>query len=176
MYPNEVPLPAHGPYSHSCCHSALGPVLGLLFVPMIGNASDQWSGRFGRRRPFIWALSLGVLFSLWLIPRSSHLGTLLAPGSRFLEVLLLVVGVSLMEFCAQACFTPLEGPALTNSSPARRRVARPSPSTPSWSASEAASVSSFLPSTGTPCPWHTTWVARRPSSTPCSASSSSSAC
>lgn len=75
---------------------------------MIGNASDQWSGRFGRRRPFIWALSLGLLLCLWLIPRASRLAALLAERPRSLEVLLLVVGVSLMEFCGQACFTPLE--------------------------------------------------------------------
>ncbi|KAJ8258717.1 hypothetical protein COCON_G00177290 [Conger conger] len=87
---------------------ALGPVLGLMFVPIIGNTSDQWSGRFGRRRPFIWALSLGILLSLWLIPHSAHLAALLAPSPRFLEVLLLVVGISMLEFCGQACFTPLE--------------------------------------------------------------------
>ncbi|XP_035244853.1 solute carrier family 45 member 3 [Anguilla anguilla] len=86
----------------------LGPVLGLVFVPMIGSASDRWSGRFGRRRPFIWALGAGVLLSLWLIPRASSLAALVAPRRRFLEVLLLVAGVSLIEFCGQACFTPLE--------------------------------------------------------------------
>ncbi|KAJ8360549.1 hypothetical protein SKAU_G00170740 [Synaphobranchus kaupii] len=86
----------------------LGPALGLVFVPMIGNASDRWSGRFGRRRPFIWGLCVGVLLSLWLIPHASHLASLLTTRPRFLEVLLLVAGISLIEFCGQACFTPLE--------------------------------------------------------------------
>ncbi|KAJ8259508.1 hypothetical protein GJAV_G00170130 [Gymnothorax javanicus] len=86
----------------------LGPVLGLVFVPMIGNASDRWNGRFGRRRPFIWALCVGILLSLWLIPRASHLAGLLVPRQHYLEVLLLVAGVSLNEFCYVACFTPLE--------------------------------------------------------------------
>ncbi|KAI1890671.1 hypothetical protein AGOR_G00156050 [Albula goreensis] len=86
----------------------VGPVLGLVFVPMIGSASDKWSGRFGRRRPFIWTLCLGVLLSLFIIPNASRLAALLVPLPHFLEVLLLVVGICLMEFCGQACFTPLE--------------------------------------------------------------------
>ncbi|XP_066559259.1 solute carrier family 45 member 3 [Amia ocellicauda] len=90
----------------------VGPVLGLLFVPLIGAASDGWKGRFGRRRPFIWLLCLGVLLSLLLIPQASRLATLLSiPMSvplRGLEVALLVAGICLMEFCGQVCFTPLE--------------------------------------------------------------------
>ncbi|KAJ8400218.1 hypothetical protein AAFF_G00399120 [Aldrovandia affinis] len=86
----------------------VGPVLGLVFVPMIGSASDRWRGRFGRRRPFIWVLCVGVLLSLLIIPHASRLAALLAPQLHFLEMLLLVVGICLIEFCGQACFTPLE--------------------------------------------------------------------
>ncbi|KPP63974.1 solute carrier family 45 member 3-like [Scleropages formosus] len=86
----------------------VGPVLGLIFVPLIGSASDRWSGPFGRRRPFIWPLCLGVLLSLLLIPRTSHLAGLVAKHPRWLEVLLLVLCICLLEFCGQACFTPLE--------------------------------------------------------------------
>ncbi|KAL4658583.1 solute carrier family 45 member 3 [Arapaima gigas] len=87
---------------------AVGPVLGLIFVPLIGSASDRWNGPFGRRRPFIWALCVGVLLSLLLITWASNLAGLLAQRPSWLEVLLLVVGTCLMEFCGQACFTPLE--------------------------------------------------------------------
>ncbi|KAG7477717.1 hypothetical protein MATL_G00072620 [Megalops atlanticus] len=86
----------------------VGPVLGLVFVPMIGSASDRWSGRFGRRRPFIWALCVGVLLSLLIIPHASSIAALLAPRPRRLELLLLVSGICLIDFCGQACFTPLE--------------------------------------------------------------------
>ncbi|XP_055276001.1 solute carrier family 45 member 3 [Moschus berezovskii] len=86
----------------------IGPVLGLVSVPLLGSASDHWRGRYGRRRPFIWALSLGVLLSLFLIPRASRLAGLLCPDTRPLELALLILGVGLLAFCGQLCFTPLE--------------------------------------------------------------------
>lgn len=86
----------------------IGPVLGLVSVPLLGSASDHWRGRYGRRRPFIWALSLGVLLSLFLIPRAGWLAGLLCPDPRPLELALLIVGVGLLDFCGQVCFTPLE--------------------------------------------------------------------
>jgi solute carrier family 45 protein 3 len=86
----------------------IGPVLGLISVPLLGSASDQWRGRYGRRRPFIWALSLGVLLSLFLIPRAGWLAGLLCPNARPLELALLILGVGLLDFCGQVCFTPLE--------------------------------------------------------------------
>ncbi|KAK2500022.1 hypothetical protein MC885_009107, partial [Smutsia gigantea] len=86
----------------------IGPVLGLVSAPLLGSASDHWRGRYGRRRPFIWALSLGVLLSLFLIPRASWLAGLLCPDARPLELALLILGVGLLDFCGQVCFTPLE--------------------------------------------------------------------
>ncbi|XP_037680830.1 solute carrier family 45 member 3 isoform X2 [Choloepus didactylus] len=86
----------------------IGPVLGLVSVPLLGSASDQWRGRYGRRRPFIWALSLGVLLSLLLIPRAGWLARLLCQDARPLELALLILGVGLLDFCGQVCFTPLE--------------------------------------------------------------------
>lgn len=83
-------------------------MLGLVSVPLLGSASDQWRGRYGRRRPFIWALSLGVLLSLFLIPRAGWLAGLLYPDTRPLELALLILGVGLLDFCGQVCFTPLE--------------------------------------------------------------------
>ena len=62
--------------------TGIGPVLGLVSVPLLGSASDHWRGRYGRRRPFIWALSLGVLLSLFLIPRAGWLAGLLCPDTR----------------------------------------------------------------------------------------------
>ena len=88
--------------------AGIGPVLGLFSVPLLGSASDHWRGRYGRRRPFIWALSLGVLLSLFLIPRASWLAGLLCPDARPLELALLILGVGLLAFCGQLCFTPLE--------------------------------------------------------------------
>ncbi|XP_039604443.1 solute carrier family 45 member 3 [Polypterus senegalus] len=87
---------------------AVGPILGLIFVPLIGSASDHWTGRFGRRRPFIWMLCAGVFLSLLIIPHVSQLAQWLSIKTQGLEVTLLIIGICLMEFCGQSCFTPLE--------------------------------------------------------------------
>ncbi|KAL0978437.1 hypothetical protein UPYG_G00170370 [Umbra pygmaea] len=87
----------------------VGPILGLIFVPMIGSYSDSWRGRFGRRRPFIWLLCVGVLLGLQIMSQASRLAAMLCPQHpRWLERILLVVTASLLEFSGQACFTPLE--------------------------------------------------------------------
>ncbi|NXD30524.1 S45A3 protein, partial [Spelaeornis formosus] len=86
----------------------IGPVLGLLFVPLIGSASDHWRSSHGRRRPFIWLLCLGVLLSLFIIPHASSLASLCSLEPRPLEIAFLIVGIGLLDFCGQVCFTPLE--------------------------------------------------------------------
>ncbi|XP_048352747.1 solute carrier family 45 member 3 [Sphaerodactylus townsendi] len=86
----------------------IGPVLGLLFVSLIGSASDHWRSSYGRRRPFIWVLCLGVLLSLLIIPHAHHLASLLTLNTRSLEIAFLIMGIGLLDFCGQVCFTPLE--------------------------------------------------------------------
>ncbi|NXY53603.1 S45A3 protein, partial [Callaeas wilsoni] len=86
----------------------IGPVLGLVFVPLIGSASDHWRSSYGRRRPFIWVLCLGVLLSLFVIPHASSLASLCALSPRPLEIAFLILGIGLLDFCGQVCFTPLE--------------------------------------------------------------------
>ncbi|XP_053742462.1 solute carrier family 45 member 3 [Synchiropus splendidus] len=86
----------------------IGPVLGLLFIPLIGSASDRCHSSYGRRRPFIWLLSLGVLVALLIIPHADVLAARLAWGGRTLQVGFLILGVGLLDFCGQVCFTPLE--------------------------------------------------------------------
>ncbi|XP_074971774.1 solute carrier family 45 member 3 isoform X2 [Phalacrocorax aristotelis] len=86
----------------------IGPVLGLIFVPLIGSASDHWHSSYGRRRPFIWMLCLGVLLSLFVIPHASSLASLFALNTRPLEIAFLILGIGLLDFCGQVCFTPLE--------------------------------------------------------------------
>ncbi|XP_062317933.1 solute carrier family 45 member 3 isoform X2 [Osmerus eperlanus] len=86
----------------------VGPVMALIFVPMIGSASDSWRGRFGRRRPFIWLLSVGFLLGLQIMLQASRLAALFSPQKpHWLKALLQAGGVCLLEFCGQACFTPL---------------------------------------------------------------------
>ncbi|XP_035281796.1 solute carrier family 45 member 3 [Anguilla anguilla] len=86
----------------------IGPVLGLLFIPLIGSASDRCTSSYGRRRPFIWLLSLGVLVALLIIPHADVLAAQFSWGGRALQVGFLILGVGLLDFCGQVCFTPLE--------------------------------------------------------------------
>ncbi|KAM9854355.1 solute carrier family 45 member 3 [Aulostomus maculatus] len=86
----------------------IGPVLGLLFIPLIGSASDHCTTSYGKRRPFIWLLSLGVLLALLIIPHADSLAACFAWGGQTLQVGFLIFGVGLLDFCGQTCFTPLE--------------------------------------------------------------------
>lgn len=66
--------------------TGIGPVLGLLFIPLIGSASDHCNSSYGRRRPFIWLLSSGVLLALVIIPHADVLAARLTRGGRTLQV------------------------------------------------------------------------------------------
>lgn len=52
----------------------LSPILGLIFTPIIGSASDRCTLSWGRRRPFILALCVGVLFGVALFLNGSAIG------------------------------------------------------------------------------------------------------
>lgn len=52
----------------------LSPILGLLFTPLIGSASDRCTLRWGKRRPFILALCMGVLIGVALFLNGSLIG------------------------------------------------------------------------------------------------------
>lgn len=66
--------------------TGIGPVLGLLFIPLIGSASDDCNSSYGRRRPFIWMLSLGVLLALVIIPHADVLAARSAWGGPTVQV------------------------------------------------------------------------------------------
>lgn len=88
-----------------------GPLLGLFFVPAIGKASDQCRSSYGRRRPFILALSLGCILSLLVIPYAQILTERvfgMQGIGRTFGVLLLCFGVVLLDFTTQACLNPCE--------------------------------------------------------------------
>lgn len=52
----------------------LSPILGLVFTPVIGTASDRCALRWGRRRPFILALCVGALLGVALFLNGSLIG------------------------------------------------------------------------------------------------------
>ncbi|KAL2083903.1 hypothetical protein ACEWY4_019421 [Coilia grayii] len=86
----------------------LSPVLGLIFTPLIGSASDRCTLKWGRRRPFILALCVGVLLGVALFLNGSVIGLAAGDmvGRQPIGIVLTVVGVVVLDFCADA----LEGP------------------------------------------------------------------
>uniref|UniRef100_A0A3Q1FWI3 Solute carrier family 45 member 4b n=1 Tax=Acanthochromis polyacanthus TaxID=80966 RepID=A0A3Q1FWI3_9TELE len=87
----------------------LSPILGLLFTPLIGSASDRCTLRWGRRRPFILALCVGVLLGVALFLNGSVIGLSIgdSPNRQPIGIILTVVGVVVLDFCADASEGPI---------------------------------------------------------------------
>ncbi|XP_023816105.1 solute carrier family 45 member 4-like [Oryzias latipes] len=87
----------------------LSPVLGLMFTPLIGSASDRCTLRWGRRRPFILALCVGTLMGVALFLNGSLIGLALGdePGKQPIGIVLTVLGVVVLDFCADATEGPI---------------------------------------------------------------------
>ncbi|BFZ16038.1 hypothetical protein BsWGS_19077 [Bradybaena similaris] len=89
----------------------MGPLLGFLFVPVIGRASDRCYSQFGRRRPFILGLASLLVCALYLIPFGEYFISLIIgvrPLTKTLGTIALAVGVVLLDFTTQASLTPCE--------------------------------------------------------------------
>lgn len=86
----------------------LSPILGLIFTPVIGSASDRCTLKWGRRRPFILALCVGLLIGLALFLNGSLIGLSVGdvPNNQTIGIVLTVLGVVILDFCADA----LDGP------------------------------------------------------------------
>ncbi|XP_053681814.1 proton-associated sugar transporter A [Sabethes cyaneus] len=52
----------------------LSPLVGFFLTPVLGSLSDRCRSFYGRRRPFIFCLSIGVLLGLLLVPNGEDLG------------------------------------------------------------------------------------------------------
>uniref|UniRef100_A0A3Q4HDF3 Solute carrier family 45 member 4b n=1 Tax=Neolamprologus brichardi TaxID=32507 RepID=A0A3Q4HDF3_NEOBR len=87
----------------------LSPILGLLFTPLIGTASDRCSLRWGRRRPFILGLCVGVLLGVALFLNGSLIGLSVGdtPNKHTIGIVLTVLGVVVLDFCADASEGPI---------------------------------------------------------------------
>ena len=90
----------------------VGPTLGFFLVPVIGQASDRCRSRFGRRRPFIFILSLLLVISLFVIPYSSVICDVVfgnfGEWNTSVAIAVMVVGSIALDFTCQTCLTPCE--------------------------------------------------------------------
>lgn len=50
------------------------PLIGFFFVPLLGSVSDRCKLQYGRRRPFILLLSVGIIIGLLLVPNGEYIG------------------------------------------------------------------------------------------------------
>ncbi|XP_063155786.1 solute carrier family 45 member 4 [Candoia aspera] len=87
----------------------LSPILGLIFTPLIGSASDRCTLSWGRRRPFILALCIGVLLGVALFLNGSVIGLAIGdvPEKQPIGIVLTVLGVVVLDFCADATEGPI---------------------------------------------------------------------
>ncbi|XP_060099165.1 solute carrier family 45 member 4 [Heteronotia binoei] len=87
----------------------LSPILGLIFTPLIGSASDRCTLSWGRRRPFILALCIGVLLGVALFLNGSVIGLAIGdvPDKQPIGIVLTVLGVVVLDFCADATEGPI---------------------------------------------------------------------
>ncbi|XP_047528548.1 proton-associated sugar transporter A [Vanessa atalanta] len=110
---------------------ALSPLIGFFMTPLLGSLSDRCPSKYGRRRPFIVLMSIGVFLGLILVPNGEDIGyalgdegpvnrtvvpSALGPRSSALEVqnnnhhpwgvLFTVLGTVLLDFDADACQSP----------------------------------------------------------------------
>uniref|UniRef100_A0A4W5NZW8 Solute carrier family 45 member 4 n=1 Tax=Hucho hucho TaxID=62062 RepID=A0A4W5NZW8_9TELE len=87
----------------------LSPILGLIFTPLIGSASDRCTLKWGRRRPFILALCVGVLFGVALFLNGSLIGLAVGdvPNNQPIGIVLTVLGVVVLDFSADATEGPI---------------------------------------------------------------------
>uniref|UniRef100_A0A3P9JGT3 Proton-associated sugar transporter A n=1 Tax=Oryzias latipes TaxID=8090 RepID=A0A3P9JGT3_ORYLA len=86
----------------------ISPILGFLVQPLLGAWSDRCTSRFGRRRPFIFALAVGALFGLTLLLNGRDIGGALADtaSNHKWGIVLTVCGVVLMDFSADSADNP----------------------------------------------------------------------
>lgn len=112
---------------------ALSPFIAFFFSPILGSISDRCASRFGRRRPLIALMSIGLVLGLILAPWGRDIGRFLGDvgGVRvanltnddavhyeyktvdmtegtgfFWAILFTVLGTLLLDFNADNCQTP----------------------------------------------------------------------
>ncbi|XP_065913886.1 membrane-associated transporter protein-like [Dysidea avara] len=78
----------------------LSPVLGILFQSYLGSASDRCNCRFGKRRPFILALTICCILGLILFPFTTDISDLIQDEKwQFMVlVILIVLATTLIDF------------------------------------------------------------------------------
>lgn len=80
-----------------------GPLSGLIMQPVIGMVSDRWTGRWGRRRPFMVLGTVGVVLCLGVLGWCGDLVGVFIKGEeeerrRWWTIAVAVVDIYLLDF------------------------------------------------------------------------------
>ena len=89
----------------------VGPLMSLFCVPLIGRWSDSCKSPYGRRRPYIFILSIILLLAMSTLLSAHYIGRVVMGGGdfgRFTTTLLLILGCAFLDFTYQICLTPCE--------------------------------------------------------------------
>ncbi|XP_053686014.1 proton-associated sugar transporter A-like [Sabethes cyaneus] len=87
---------------------AFSPALGFFCAPMIASISDQIRLEWGRRRPVLLTLGVGLILGLLILPHGKRIGLTLGDledqpiGFRW-GIMLTVLGMILIDFNVETC-------------------------------------------------------------------------
>lgn len=121
-------------HQHMTLVWALSPLVGFFVTPILGSVSDRCRLKYGRRRPFILLLAIGVLIGLILVPNGEDMGyafgdvpswsnhttplghrttakskddvPIVRPSSHSWGIFFTILGTVLLDFDADACQSP----------------------------------------------------------------------
>uniref|UniRef100_T1IUZ2 Major facilitator superfamily (MFS) profile domain-containing protein n=1 Tax=Strigamia maritima TaxID=126957 RepID=T1IUZ2_STRMM len=120
-------------HTHMTLIWCLSPLLGFFLTPSLGVLSDNCTLKIGRRRPFIFILSIGIILGLILVPNGRDFGITIGDTPQIEEIsnnsenalnistvknstnekyatplglLFTVIGTVLLDFDADACQSP----------------------------------------------------------------------
>ncbi|CAH1240127.1 SLC45A1 [Branchiostoma lanceolatum] len=87
----------------------ISPVLGFLVQPILGSWSDRCTAQWGRRRPFILALSVGILVGTALMLNGEDIANATFRDSQtatYGAIVLTILGNVMLDFCADSSDSP----------------------------------------------------------------------
>lgn len=85
---------------------AISPILGLMTQPILGSYSDSCTSRWGRRRPFIAVVLIGILIGLLATGFGRDLGSLLSPNTMSIAIVFTLIGNGLLDYSLDASGVP----------------------------------------------------------------------
>ncbi|XP_053676371.1 proton-associated sugar transporter A-like [Anopheles nili] len=81
---------------------AMPPIVGVLFVPVVASVSDRLRSSWGRRRPVLLTLGIGMLLGMLLLPHGTQIGHAIGLRSVAWIATITTIGLTTTDFSAEA--------------------------------------------------------------------------